>query len=135
MTTFAARMVRRDSRVVRQVRRDMIAIACIDMIPFWWSIYGRVWHIMRIELRPAALVLVPGSTVGYDIAVSRECATVSASNSYKARSVRKIVRLPQLALDRRRTLASSRTVQTSRRFIATRRRFDARASSHPADAR
>lgn len=72
MTTFAAAMARRESRVVRQVRRAMIAVACIYAVSFWWSIYRRIWQVLRIEARATSLVLVPGSTVGYDVVASGE---------------------------------------------------------------
>jgi hypothetical protein len=71
MTTFATAMARRESRVVRHVRRAMIAIACLYVISFSWSIYRRLRQILRIEAR-APRVLVSGSTVGYDVVASGE---------------------------------------------------------------
>ncbi|MEP6619108.1 MAG: hypothetical protein ABJE47_07335 [bacterium] len=72
MTTFAMAMKGRESRVVLQVRRAMIAVACIYVVVFCWSIYRRIWQVMRIEARASSLVLAPGSTVGYDVVASGE---------------------------------------------------------------
>src|SRR5256714_7393905 len=72
MTTFAAAMARHESRVVRQVRRAVIAVACIYAVSFSWSIYRRIRQILRIEARATSLVLVPGSAVGYDVVASGE---------------------------------------------------------------
>jgi hypothetical protein len=72
MTTFASAMVRRESRVVLIVRRAVIAVACIYGVLFWWSIYRRIRQILRIEAHASSLVLIPGSTVGYDVITSGE---------------------------------------------------------------
>jgi hypothetical protein len=72
MTTFAAATARRESRVVRLVRRAVIAIACLYAISFSWSIYRRLWQVLRIEVRASSGVLVPGSMVGYDVVTSGE---------------------------------------------------------------
>ena len=72
MTTFAAAMATRESRVVLQVRRALIAVACIYLVSFSWGIYRRIWQVLRIEARATSLVLVPGSTVGYDVVTSGE---------------------------------------------------------------
>ena len=49
MSTFAAAMARRESPVVRWVRRAVIAVACVYMVSFSWSIYRRLRQILRIE--------------------------------------------------------------------------------------
>lgn len=72
MLTFDAAMARRESRVVTQVRRAMIAVACIYAVSFSWSIYRRINQILRIEVRVTSLALVPGSRVGYDVVASGE---------------------------------------------------------------
>ena len=72
MRTFAEAVARRDSRVVLGVRRGVIVIACIYAVSFSWSIYRRINQILRIEAHATSLVLVPGSTVGYDVVTSGE---------------------------------------------------------------
>ena len=72
MSTFAAAMARRESRVVLQVRRVVIAVACIYAVFFSWSIYRRIRQILRIEVSTSSFVLGPGSTVGYDVVASGE---------------------------------------------------------------
>jgi hypothetical protein len=70
MTSFAAAMAQRESRVVRLVRRAMIAVACICVVSSAWGMYRRIWQILRIELRANSLVLAPGATVSYDVVTS-----------------------------------------------------------------
>ena len=65
-------MPRRESRVVLWVWRAVIAIACIHAVFFCWSIYRRIWQVLRIEVRATSTVLVPGSAVGYDVITSGE---------------------------------------------------------------
>jgi len=65
-------MARRESRVVGWVRRGAIVVACIYAVSFSWSIYRRINQILRIEAHATSLVLVPGSTVGYDVVTSGE---------------------------------------------------------------
>ncbi|HEY9230434.1 MAG TPA: hypothetical protein VIP11_27530 [Gemmatimonadaceae bacterium] len=72
MTTFAASMARRESRVVLHVRRVVIAVVLLYMISFSWSMYRRIRQVIRIEPRAASLVLAAGSTVGYDVVTSGE---------------------------------------------------------------
>ena len=72
MSTFATAMARRESRVVLQVRRVVIAVACVYAVSFSWSIYRRIRQILRIEALASSLVLRPGSTVGYDVVTSGE---------------------------------------------------------------
>ena len=72
MPTFAEAMARRESRVVRLVRRGAIVIACIYAVSFSWSIYRRINQILRIDAHATSLVLAPGSTVGYDVVTSGE---------------------------------------------------------------
>ena len=72
MPTFADAMARRESRAVLWVRRGVIAIACIYVVPFSWSIYRRINQILRIEAHTTSLVLAPGSAVGYDVVTSGE---------------------------------------------------------------
>jgi hypothetical protein len=72
MTTFAAAVSRRESSVVRLVRRGVIVVACLYMVSFWWSMYRRIWQVLRIEAHASSLVLAPGSTVGYDVITSGE---------------------------------------------------------------
>jgi len=70
--TFAAAMPRGESRVVLWMRRALIAIACIHVVFFSWSMYRRIWQVQRIEARATSTVLVPGSKVGYDVITSGE---------------------------------------------------------------
>ena len=72
MSTFASAMARRESRVLVHARRAAIAVFCIYAVFFWWSMYRRIWQVLRIEARANSLVLVPGSTVGYDVITSGE---------------------------------------------------------------
>ena len=72
MTTFAAVMARRESRVVRLVRRATIAVACLYALSFSWSIYRRLRQILHIEARATSLALNPGAGVGYDVVTSGE---------------------------------------------------------------
>jgi hypothetical protein len=72
MTSFAAELERRESRIVRFVRRAMIAVACIYAVIFSWSMYRRIWQVLHIEARATSLVLRPGSAVGYDVVTSGE---------------------------------------------------------------
>jgi hypothetical protein len=72
MTTFAIAMARRESRVVRFVRRAAIAAGCLYALSFTWSIYRRLRQILHIEARASSPVLTPGSAVGYDVIASGE---------------------------------------------------------------
>jgi hypothetical protein len=72
MPTFADAMARRESRIVRLVRRGTIAVACIYAVSFSWSIYRRINQILRIEVRVTSVALMPGSRVGYDVITSGE---------------------------------------------------------------
>ena len=72
MSTFATTLARRESPVVRFVRRALIAIACVYAVFAAWSFYRRIRQILRIELHASAPVLAPGSTVGYDVVASGE---------------------------------------------------------------
>jgi hypothetical protein len=72
MTTFASATVRRESRVVVLIRRTLLAIVCLYIVTFCWSVYRRIWQVLRIEAHASSLVLAPGSTVGYDVITSGE---------------------------------------------------------------
>jgi hypothetical protein len=72
MTTFASAVARRESRVLIHARRAAIAIVCVYGVFFWWSIYRRIRQVLRIEVHASALVLSPGSDVGYDVITSGE---------------------------------------------------------------
>ncbi|MES2176931.1 MAG: hypothetical protein V4550_03615 [Gemmatimonadota bacterium] len=72
MKDFTTEMARRESHVVRFVRRACIAAACIYAVSFSWSMYRRIRQILHIEARANSLVLVPGATVGYDVVASGE---------------------------------------------------------------
>lgn len=72
MSSFAAVLAPRESRVVLYLRRILIAVACLYFVSFCWSIYRRIWQVLRIEARASSLVLTPGSTVGYDVVTSGE---------------------------------------------------------------
>ena len=65
-------MPRRESRVVLWVRRALIAVVCVHSVLFCWSIYRRIWQVLRIEARMSSPVLTPGSTVGFDVVTSGE---------------------------------------------------------------
>jgi hypothetical protein len=47
MTTFASAVMRRESRVVVHVRRAVFAVVCIYAVSFCWSIYRRLWQVLR----------------------------------------------------------------------------------------
>ena len=72
MTTFAAVMAHRESPAVRYVRRVSIVVACVYGVLFWWNIFARIRQIIRIDARASSAILVPGSTVGYDVITSGE---------------------------------------------------------------
>jgi hypothetical protein len=72
MTSYAAAMARRESRVVRNVRRAAIAFACLYAISFAWSVVRRIRQVLRIEVSASSPVLAPGATVGYDVITSGE---------------------------------------------------------------
>lgn len=72
MTTFDALVSAREPRAVRYVRRAAIVVACLYAVSFSWSIVRRVRQILHIEAQASSLVLVPGSTVGYDVVASGE---------------------------------------------------------------
>ena len=72
MTTFAAALARRESRVLRVVRRAAVAAACLYAVSAAWSTYRRLRQILRVEARASSLVLTPGATVGYDVVTSGE---------------------------------------------------------------
>ena len=72
MSTFAAAMARRESPVVRVVRRTLLTIACIYLVFASWSCFRRLRQILRIEVHASSRVLAPGSTVGYDVVASGE---------------------------------------------------------------
>ena len=73
---FALAMTLRESRVTLWVRRSMIAIAAIYACLFCWSMYRRIWQVLRIEPRATSTVLRPGATVGYDVVTSGEVVNV-----------------------------------------------------------
>ncbi|AHG93357.1 hypothetical protein J421_5822 (plasmid) [Gemmatirosa kalamazoonensis] len=72
MTTFAAAMAQRESRVVRFVRRAAVVAGCLYAVSFAWSICRRLRQILHIEARASSLVLAPGSAVGFDVIASGE---------------------------------------------------------------
>jgi len=72
MTTFAAAMKRREPPLLRVVRRTMITAACVYFVSATWGMYRRIRQILRIELHADSPVLMPGSTVGYDVVTSGE---------------------------------------------------------------
>jgi hypothetical protein len=69
---FALAMPIRESRLTLWVRRVMIAIAGIYVVFFSWSMYRRIWQVLRIEPRATSTVLGPGAAVGYDVITSGE---------------------------------------------------------------
>jgi hypothetical protein len=69
---LAAALVRRESRVLRLMRRAVVAAACLYAVSCAWSTYRRLRQILRLEARASSLVLTPGSTVGYDVITSGE---------------------------------------------------------------
>jgi hypothetical protein len=70
MRTFT--LPRRESRVVLWVGRTLIVIVCLQSVFFCWSIYRRIWQVQHIEALANSAVLVPGTTVGYDVLTSGE---------------------------------------------------------------
>ncbi|HJQ19816.1 MAG TPA: hypothetical protein VJ867_05655, partial [Gemmatimonadaceae bacterium] len=72
MKTFSLAAARPESPVVQWVRRVLIAVACVHMVFFCWSIVRRLRQVMRIELDASSLVLAPGATVSYDVITSGE---------------------------------------------------------------
>lgn len=42
------------------------------MLFFCWSMYRRIWQVLRIDLRASSTVLVPGATVRYDVITTGE---------------------------------------------------------------
>jgi hypothetical protein len=72
MTTFAAAMASRESRFVAIVRGVLLTAAGLYVILFWWSIYRRVWQVLRLDIRATSVVLAPRARVGYDAITSGE---------------------------------------------------------------
>ena len=72
MTTFGAALADREPRVVRHIRRALVAIACLYAVCFCWSIYRRLHQILVVEARASNLTLRPGATVGYRVVTSGE---------------------------------------------------------------
>jgi hypothetical protein len=69
---YALAMPFRESRATLWVRRAVIAIAGIYALFFCWSMYRRIWQVVRIEAHASSTVLRPGSTVGYDVVTGGE---------------------------------------------------------------
>jgi hypothetical protein len=63
---------RRESGVVFWLGRALIALACLYSVAFCWNIYRRIWQVQRIEAIATSNVLVPGTTVGYDVLTGGE---------------------------------------------------------------
>jgi len=69
---FSIVMPRRESSALLWIRRTLITVACIHMLFFGWSMFRRIWQVLRIDLRPSSTVLTPGTTVSYDVITTGE---------------------------------------------------------------
>lgn len=65
-------MPRDEPRAMRWVRRMMIVAMCLTVVLFSWSIYRRVWQVLRLDLRASSLVLTPGATVSTEVITTGE---------------------------------------------------------------
>jgi hypothetical protein len=54
------------------VRRVVIAAAVLTILLFSWSIYRRVWQVLRLDLRTSSTVIVPGTVVSTDVITTGE---------------------------------------------------------------
>jgi hypothetical protein len=76
MTKFHATLPTRESRAVVWVWRVLLVVACVHSVLFCWSIYRRIWQVLRIEVRAPSTVIGPGSLVGYDVVTTGEVRNV-----------------------------------------------------------
>lgn len=63
---------RRESPVVRWIKRLCIAVVCVHILFSAWGTYRRIWQVLRLDLEASSLVLTPGETVSYDVVTSGE---------------------------------------------------------------
>lgn len=70
--TFAAELTRRESPIVRGVRRASIVVAGVYIVLAAWGFYRRIRQVLWIELETSGSVLAPGAVVGYDVITSGE---------------------------------------------------------------
>lgn len=50
----------------------MIVVASLYLVVFCWSIYRRLWQVLRIELQASSLVIAPGVSVSCDVVTTGE---------------------------------------------------------------
>lgn len=65
-------MPRRESRAMRAITRVVIVAVCLNILLFSWSIYRRIWQVLRLDLTVSATVLAPGVIVSTDVVTSGE---------------------------------------------------------------
>jgi hypothetical protein len=65
-------MPQRESRGMLWVKRMLMVLVGLNVLLFSWSIYRRIWQVLRIELHASSLVLTPGTTVSTDVITSGE---------------------------------------------------------------
>jgi hypothetical protein len=68
--------VRHEGRVIRGVKRALITIFCVHMVLASWSMYRRIWQILRIDLTVSSATLSPGVSVSYDVITTGEVRNV-----------------------------------------------------------
>lgn len=57
---------------MRWIKRVCIAAVCVHVLFSSWSLYRRIWQVLRIELHASSLILTPGETVSCDVVTSGE---------------------------------------------------------------
>ena len=65
-------MPRREPRAMRWVGRLVIAVACVNILLFSWSICRRIWQVPWIVLRTSSAVIEPGVTISADVITTGE---------------------------------------------------------------
>jgi len=65
-------MPRRDPRAMRWVGHLVVAVACVNILLFGWSICRRIWQVPWIELRVSSAVVEPGVTISADVITTGE---------------------------------------------------------------
>jgi hypothetical protein len=65
-------MPRRETGLMRWTRQMVIAAIWLNVLLFSWSIYRRIWQVLRLDVRVSSPVLVPGTVVSTDVITTGE---------------------------------------------------------------
>lgn len=54
------------------VKRVVITAACLNLLLFSWSMYRRIWQVLRLDLTVSSPVLAPGAIISTDVVTTGE---------------------------------------------------------------